>query len=74
MFRNDFTIAWRNLIRNKFFSTINILGLAIGMASATLILLWCQYVASADQFHSKLDRLYECSPTTRSRARSAPLA
>jgi putative ABC transport system permease protein len=59
MFRNYFTIAWRNLIRNRAFSIINILGLAIGMASATLILLWVQYVASIDQFHSKLDRLYE---------------
>ncbi|HUB61004.1 MAG TPA: ABC transporter permease [Puia sp.] len=59
MFRNYFTIAWRNLIRNKVFSIINILGLAVGMASATLILLWVQFVSSIDQYHSKLDRLYE---------------
>jgi putative ABC transport system permease protein len=59
MLKNYFLIAWRNLLRNKGFSIINILGLAIGMASATLILLWVQYVASFDQFHSKLDRLYE---------------
>jgi putative ABC transport system permease protein len=59
MFKNYFTIAWRTLIRNRTFSIINILGLAVGMASATLILLWVQYVASIDQFHSKLDRLYE---------------
>jgi ABC-type antimicrobial peptide transport system permease subunit len=59
MFRNYFTIAWRNLIRNKSFSIINILGLAIGMASAILILLWVQYVAGIDQYHSKIGRLYE---------------
>jgi putative ABC transport system permease protein len=59
MFKNYFTIAWRNLIRNRAFSIINILGLAVGMASATLILLWVQYVAGIDQFHSRLDRLYE---------------
>jgi ABC-type antimicrobial peptide transport system permease subunit len=59
MLKNYLTIAWRNLIRNRSFSIINILGLAIGMASAALILLWCQYVASADQFHSNLGRLYE---------------
>ena len=59
MFRNYFTIAWRNLARNRVFSVINILGLAIGMASATLILLWVHHVSSIDQFHTKLDRLYE---------------
>lgn len=59
MFRNYFTIAWRNLIRNKVFSITNILGLAVGMASATLILLWVQFVSSIDQYHSKIDRLYE---------------
>jgi putative ABC transport system permease protein len=59
MFRNYFTIAWRNLVRNKSFSIINISGLAIGMASAMLILLWVRQVSSTDQFHFKLDRLYE---------------
>jgi hypothetical protein len=42
MLRNYFKIAWRNLVRNKSFSIINISGLAIGMAAATLILLWVQ--------------------------------
>ena len=59
MFRNYFTIAWRNLARNRAFSVINILGLAIGMASAILILLWVSQVSGVDQFHTKLDRLYE---------------
>jgi hypothetical protein len=59
MIRNYFTVAWRYLIRNKTFSIINILGLAIGMASATLILLWVLQVGSTDQFHTNLDRLYE---------------
>ncbi|WP_229317475.1 ABC transporter permease [Larkinella sp. C7] len=42
MIRNYLTIAWRNLIRNKTFSLINIAGLALGMASSLLILLWIQ--------------------------------
>ncbi len=42
MLKNFFKIAYRNLIRNKGFSVINISGLAIGMASAMLILLWVQ--------------------------------
>jgi len=59
MLRNYFKIAIRNLYRNKGFSFINILGLAIGMASAILILLWIYHEVSYDQFHEKKDRIYE---------------
>lgn len=59
MFRNNFKIAFRNLLRNKAFSIINISGLAIGMASAILILLWVQNEMSHDRFHEKNDRLYQ---------------
>jgi ABC-type lipoprotein release transport system permease subunit len=58
MIKNYLKIAFRNLWRNKGFSTINILGLAIGMASALLILLWIQNEVSYDQFHEKKDRIY----------------
>lgn len=58
MFKNFFKIAFRNLWGNKGFSAINILGLAIGMASAMLILLWIQNELSYDQFHEKKDRIY----------------
>src|SRR3954452_17698576 len=58
MIKNFFKIAFRNLFRNKGFSTINILGLAIGMASAILILLWIQNELSYDKFHEKIDRIY----------------
>lgn len=59
MLKNYFKIAFRNLARNKAFSFINILGLAIGMASAILILLWIQNEVSFDQFHKNKDRIYE---------------
>ncbi|RAJ81911.1 ABC-type lipoprotein release transport system permease subunit [Chitinophaga dinghuensis] len=59
MFRNYFSIAIRNLFRNKGFSSINIGGLAIGMASAILILLWVQHETSYDRFHQHADRLYQ---------------
>ncbi|MBC9929770.1 ABC transporter permease [Chitinophaga qingshengii] len=59
MFKNYFHIAFRNLTRNKGFSLINISGLAIGMATAILILLWVKDEAGFDRFHSKLDRLYQ---------------
>ena len=53
MIKNFFKTAYRNLLRNKGFSTINITGLAIGMASAILILLWIQNEVSYDRFHDK---------------------
>ena len=59
MFKNYFKVAFRNLFRNKGFSIINISGLAVGMASAMLILLWVQNEVSYDQFHEKKDRIYE---------------
>ncbi|MCC8409376.1 ABC transporter permease [Mucilaginibacter sp. UR6-1] len=58
MLKNYLKIAWRNLIKNKAFTFINIAGLTIGMASAALILLWVQNEVSYDQFHEKKDRLY----------------
>ena len=59
MLKNFFKIAFRNLWRSKGFSAINIIGLAIGMASAIIILLWIQNEVSYDQFHEKKDRIYE---------------
>jgi len=59
MIRNFFKVAYRNLLRNKGFSAINITGLAIGMAAAMLILLWIQNELSYDEFHKNKDRIYE---------------
>ena len=58
MFKNFLKIACRNFLRNKSFSSINIIGLAIGMASAILIFLWIQNEYSHDKFHANSDRLY----------------
>ncbi len=59
MLRNYFMIAWRNLKTKKSFSFINIVGLSIGMAAATLIILWIQNEVSYDKFHEKIDRTYQ---------------
>lgn len=56
---NYAAVAWRNLVRNKSFSLINIAGLALGMVSAVVILLWISMELSVDQFHSKKDRIYQ---------------
>ncbi len=59
MFFNYLKVSWRSLRRGKGFSAINIIGLAIGMASAIIILLWIQNEVSFDRFHEKKDRIYE---------------
>ena len=59
MLKNYLKVAFRNLLRNKGFSIINISGFAIGMASAVLILLWIQDELSYDRFHHNEDRLFQ---------------
>jgi len=59
MLHNYLKIAIRNLLRNKGFSAINIGGLAIGMASALLILLWVQNELSYDRWYPNTARLYK---------------
>jgi len=59
MIKNYFKIAWRNLIRNKTFSSINILGLALGMACSLLIMLWVTDERSVDAFHANGKQLYQ---------------
>jgi putative ABC transport system permease protein len=51
-------LAIRNLLRNKFYSLINILGLAIGIAACVLILLYVRFETSYDKFHENADRIY----------------
>ncbi|MEE9168702.1 MAG: ABC transporter permease, partial [bacterium] len=58
MFKNYIMIAIRNLRRQKGYSFINILGLAIGMACCLLILLYVQDEFGYDKFHEKSDRIY----------------
>ncbi|SEJ84328.1 duplicated orphan permease [Dyadobacter sp. SG02] len=59
MLKNYLKIAFRNLLRNKAFSAINILGLSVGMASALLILFWMHNEISYDRFHQHKDYIYE---------------
>ena len=58
MLKNYLKIAFRNLIRKKVFSFINIFGLAIGMACTILILLWVQDELSYDNFNKNGDNIY----------------
>ncbi len=58
MFRNYLTVGIRNLLRHKGYSSINVLGLAIGIACCILILLYVQDELSYDRYHEKSDRIY----------------
>jgi len=58
MFRNYIKIAFRNLWKNKGYSAINILGLAIGLATCLLITLFVVDELSYDKFNKKADRIY----------------
>ena len=58
MLKNYLKIAFRNLIHHKAYSIINISGLAIGMASSILILLWVENELSYDRFHKNSGQIY----------------
>ncbi|KAA3657040.1 MAG: ABC transporter permease, partial [Calditrichaeota bacterium] len=58
MFKNYLKITVRNLVKNKVYSSINIIGLAIGIASCLLIFLWVQKELSYDKFHKNAHRIY----------------
>lgn len=59
MYKNNFKIGYRNLLRNKAYSSINIGGLAVGMAVAMLIGLWVYDELSFDHYHKDHDRIVQ---------------
>ena len=58
MLKNYFKIAYRNLLKNKVFSLINIVGLALGMMSFLFILQYVQFELSYDDFHANATEIY----------------
>jgi putative ABC transport system permease protein len=58
MLKTYITIAYRNFVRNKVFSLINVLGLSIGISSALVIFLIVQYDFSFDKFEKDGNRIY----------------
>jgi len=61
MLKNYFTIAWRNVVKNRVYSTINITGLAIGLASFIVILVYLNYELSYDKWDASLSKIYKVS-------------
>lgn len=58
MLSNYFTVAWRNLFKNRLFSAINIFGLAFSMSLGMFILLLIRDAFQYDRFHPQVDRIY----------------
>src|SRR5450755_1613455 len=58
MIKNYFKIAWRNLVNNKTDSTINIVGLSIGMAACLLILEFVSFELSYDRFNRNANNIF----------------
>lgn len=58
MFKNYFKIAFRNILKHKAFSLINMLGLSIGIAICLLIVQYVSFELSYDHFHKNIEQLY----------------
>src|SRR5258706_12136906 len=59
MFKTNLKIAWRNLLKDRQFTLLNVLGLAAGLACALLIYLWVTDELSYDKFFANKDQLYQ---------------
>lgn len=63
MFKNYIKIAIRTFIKDKFYSMINILGLALGIASSLIIILYVVHELSYDNFHPNVEQKYRVNQT-----------
>jgi putative ABC transport system permease protein len=59
MLKNYFKTAWRNLKASKFYSIVNISGLAVGLATGIMLLLWVQYEFSYNKFNREYKNIYQ---------------
>jgi len=66
MFKNYFKTAWRTLSKNKFYSAINISGLAVGLAAGIMLLMWVQNELSYDKFNKDYQHIYRLSTQLKS--------
>ena len=58
MIKNYITVAFRNIVKNKVYSLLNITGLAIGIMAFVMIMLYVQYETSYDKMFPNSDRIY----------------
>ncbi|MEO6638702.1 MAG: ABC transporter permease [Ginsengibacter sp.] len=74
MLKNYFKTAWRNLLKSKVFSLINILGLTIGITVCMMIFLFIMNEFSVDNFHEKGDRIYRVMRAFKNEGKSSSVA
>src|SRR5690606_2378060 len=65
MFSSYLKLAWRNLVRNKIYSGINIVGLALGLACFIMIAMYVLDELSYDRFHEKAKNIYRINTDLR---------
>jgi len=58
MIRNYLKVAFRNIVKSKGYSAINIFGLGVGIGSFLMIMTYVNYELSYDKYHEKSDRIY----------------
>jgi putative ABC transport system permease protein len=59
MFKNYLKTSFRNLLRHKSYTFINVLGLTVGLVTSIFILLWIVDELSYDRFHSNTDQIFK---------------
>jgi putative ABC transport system permease protein len=74
MLKNYFKIAWRNLVANKGYSAINIIGLSVGLAVCLMILLYIFDETSYDKQHTDAGQLYRINTSFKSKVDESKIA
>jgi putative ABC transport system permease protein len=74
MFKNYFKTATRNLSKNKFFTTLNVFGLALGMSLALLYVAMVVFIFQFDNFHSNKENIYRVITHVRDRQENPSFA
>jgi len=67
MLRKQLKIAYRSLLHFKFFSILNIIGLAVGMSTSVLLVMFVRFELSFDRFHPDLDQMFRVTTKVDSR-------
>ena|SRR5664279_1432608 len=70
MLKNYFKTAWRNILRHKINTAINVAGLALGMTCCLFIFLWVQDERSVDNFHLQGKNIYIAYQTTKANGKA----
>ena len=74
MFKNYLKVAWRNVMKNKIFSFINVFGLSIGLTCCLLIAVYLHNELSYDSHHHNISRLYQLGTTFVKNGKDDPTA